>query len=236
MKKTNLIKILAAALTASVLLTGCSDIEDILDDIDDELEELEEDEEEEIEDEIEDDEEDEDDDEEETTGTTAVTPDVTRDEDEPTKPAQGGEYTGTKFSTVDVYGNSVGTEIFSQNTVTVVNVWGTYCGPCIEEMPELEEWYEEEQSAGRGVMIIGLPCDVDYSTADYAIDVMNDTGVTYPNLILDDGLYEMFCEDLYCVPTTFIVDSNGNIVDGPFEGAYVQGYKDAVDNYLDSID
>ena len=51
MKKTSIIKLITAAMAASVLLTGCSDIEDIIDDIDEELEELEEDAEEEIEDE-----------------------------------------------------------------------------------------------------------------------------------------------------------------------------------------
>ena len=99
-------------------------------------------------------------------------------------------------------------------------------------MPELEEWYQEELAAGSGVGIVGIPIDVDSSTAYMATDVMDDTGVTYPNLIMDEGLYEMFCKDLYCVPTTFIVDQYGNIVAGPFEGAYVQGYKDAVENYL----
>lgn len=242
MKKTSIIKLITAAMAASVLLTGCSDIEDIIDDIDEELEELEEDAEEEIEDEEDDldedeyeDDDDEDEEDEEVTGTTVITPDPSRDDAVPDKPAPGGAYSGTEFSTVDVYGKSVGTEIFSENTVTVVNCWGTYCGPCIDEMPELEEWYEEEQAAGRGVMIIGLPIDVDSGTAYMATDVMNDTGVTYPNLIIDSGLYEMFCKDLYCVPTTFIVDSSGNIVAGPFEGAYVQGYKDAVEDYLDSI-
>lgn len=238
MKKTNLIKVLAAALTASMLLTGCSDIEEIFDEIDEGLEEIEEEAEDEIDEDI-DEEFDEDEDDEETTGTTVITPEPKRDEleteeDEDT-PDTDGTYSGTIFLTEDVYGAEVGPEIFTENKVTVVNLWGTYCGPCIDEMPELEEWYQEEKAAGTGVGIVGIPIDVDSSSAYMAIDVMDDTGVTYPNLIVDEGLYEMFCEDLYCVPTTFIVDSEGNIVAGPFEGAYVQGYKDAVEDYLDSV-
>ena len=232
MKKTKLIKALAAALTASMLLTGCSAVEEIFEEAEDELEEIEEDDddEDETEEPEETDEEESEVTETETTVmTTAPARDVVDTED---TPDTDGTYSGTIFLTEDVYGNEVGPEIFTENKVTVVNCWGTYCSPCIEEMPELEEWYQEELTAGSGVGIVGLVIDVDSSTAYMATDVMDETGVTYPNLIIDDGLYEMFCKDLYCVPTTFIVDQYGNIVAGPFEGAYVQGYKDAVENYL----
>jgi len=230
MKNTKLIKALATALTASMLLTGCSVVEEVLDEVEDELEEIEEDEEETEEDE--DDEEEEEESDPDVTKDTIMTTVVDNEVETYDTPDTDGTYSGTIFLTEDVYGNEVGPEIFTENKVTVVNCWGTYCGPCIDEMPELEEWYQEELAAGSGVGIVGLVIDVDSSTAYMATDVMDETGVTYPNLIIDDGLYEMFCKDLYCVPTTFIVDQYGNIVAGPFEGAYVQGYKDAVENYL----
>ena len=233
MKNTKFIKALAAALTASMLLTGCSAVEEIFEEVEDELEEIEEDDEEEEENEEEPDETKEEESEPEVTEDTIMTTVVVRNEVEADDtPDTDGIYSGTIFLTEDVYGNEVGPEIFTENKVTVVNCWGTYCAPCIEEMPELEEWYQEELAAGSGVGIVGLVIDVDSGTAYMATDVMDETGVTYPNLIVDEGLYEMFCEDLYCVPTTFIVDQYGNIVGGPFEGAYVQGYKDAVENYL----
>lgn len=142
-------------------------------------------------------------------------------------------YVGVDFATTDVYGEPVGTEIFTENKVTVVNVWGTYCGPCIGEMPDLQNWYTVEQSKDSGVMIVGIPYDVDASTVDEAIDILRDQGVTYPNLLVDDGLYEMFIKDITVVPTTYIVDSNGNIVAGPIEGAYIDFYHDEVLAYLD---
>lgn len=148
-------------------------------------------------------------------------------------PAEDAGYQGVDFATTDVYGEAVGPEIFTENKVTVVNVWGTYCGPCIDEMPDLQNWYAVEQSKETGVMIVGIPYDVDASNADEAIDIMRDTGVTYPNLIVDDGLYEMFIKDISVVPTTYIVDSNGNIIAGPIEGAYVDLYHDEVLAYLD---
>ena len=41
------------------------------------------------------------------------------------------------FSTTDLEGNTVTNDIFSQADLTVVNFWGTFCNPCINEMPEL---------------------------------------------------------------------------------------------------
>ena len=43
----------------------------------------------------------------------------------------------------------------------------------------------------------------------------------------------MFIKDITVVPTTYIVDSNGNIVAGPIEGAYIDFYHDEVLAYLD---
>lgn len=39
------------------------------------------------------------------------------------------------FTTVDMAGNTVTDELFTQADLTVLNIWGTYCGPCIGEMP-----------------------------------------------------------------------------------------------------
>lgn len=47
------------------------------------------------------------------------------------------------FSTTDLEGNTVTNDIFSQADLTVVNFWGTFCNPCINEMPELAKWNEE---------------------------------------------------------------------------------------------
>ena len=48
------------------------------------------------------------------------------------------------FSTTDLEGNTVTNDIFSQADLTVVNFWGTFCNPCINEMPELAKWIVEK--------------------------------------------------------------------------------------------
>lgn len=44
------------------------------------------------------------------------------------------------FETTDLDGNVVrSADVFKGHRLTMVNVWGTFCGPCIGEMPELEK-------------------------------------------------------------------------------------------------
>ena len=63
------------------------------------------------------------------------------------------------FATTDLDGNPVtAEEIFSENKVTMVNLWGTFCGPCINEMPDLEVL--NGRLADKGCAMIGIVCDV----------------------------------------------------------------------------
>ena len=42
-----------------------------------------------------------------------------------------------KFSAKDIDGKNVSEKVFADSKITMVNVWGTFCGPCIREMPDL---------------------------------------------------------------------------------------------------
>ncbi len=137
-------------------------------------------------------------------------------------------YTGPEFSTTDIYGSSYTADYFRSHELTIVNVWGTYCGPCIDEMPELEELYNGEL-AELNVGLVAIPVDVyDSSTIDTCIDLVEDLGVTFPVLVPDDALYDEYIANTMVVPTTYIVDSTGTVVAGPIEGSYVDEYMEAV--------
>ena len=51
------------------------------------------------------------------------------------------------FTAADLEGNPVSEEIFKDYDLTMINIWATFCGPCISEMPDLgklnEEWKEK---------------------------------------------------------------------------------------------
>ncbi len=120
---------------------------------------------------------------------------------------------------LDLDGNEVSLGgIISGNKVTLLNIWGTFCGPCISEMPGLGDL--ARTYADRGAGIVGLTCDildgsgnVQADVVEDARDILDTTGVEYPVLILSRALEE--ATDLQYVPTTYIVDASGHILYGP---------------------
>lgn len=146
------------------------------------------------------------------------------------------EKTVSAFTTVDIYGNTVTEEIFAQADLTVVNIWGTFCGPCINEMPELGQWSREMPE---NVQIIGLVSDVyspdDASTIGNAQAIVEATGADFINLLPAEGLTELLSISPY-VPTTVFVDSTGKLVGEPVIGANVAEYKQFVEDYLSGLE
>lgn len=120
------------------------------------------------------------------------------------------------FSTTDLDGNPYTDAVFSDHTLTILNFWEPWCGPCVAEMPALQRISEEY--ADRGVQILGI-----YSTPDSEEEVreiLESTGVRYP--ILNFTTDFNFLQTGY-VPTTVIVDGAGRIIKSPFSGAMSYG-------------
>ena len=136
------------------------------------------------------------------------------------------------FETVDLDGNTVKSEdLFAQNKVTMINLWGTYCGPCIAEMPEIEKMYQEFSSKGGGVVgiVVNVPVDNSRFLED-AQSLVQETGVTYPNLRVWEG-YDKLLEH-QGTPTTYFVDSKGKLIGSPILGAQVTTYPKAMEDLL----
>ena len=127
------------------------------------------------------------------------------------------------FELTDLDGNTVTvSDYVSANKVTMINFWGTFCGPCINEMPYLAEL--EEEYKDQGFEILGMTCDVYDSEGNYqddivldAKDIIEDTGVGYPVLIASVDLKNY--AKLTAYPTTFFVDSEGNLLTSPIVGS-----------------
>ena len=135
------------------------------------------------------------------------------------------------FKSTDLTGNEVTDEIFATADVTVVNVWGTFCGPCIGEMPDLQTMADELPANAQliGMVIDAAPGDEEMIST--AVDICNETGVTYTNILASDSVMEIL-GGIAAVPTTFIVDSEGKLVCDPIVGADVEAYKKAVNDYI----
>ena len=136
------------------------------------------------------------------------------------------------FTTTDLDGNTVTESIFAEKDLTVLNIWGTFCGPCIGEMPELGEWAKEMPD---NVQIVGLIIDIngeeDTEHRDLAVDITQQAGVDFTNLIANAD-FAPILKDVIGVPTTLFIDGEGNLVGDPIVGADVDGYKTFVEDYL----
>ena len=138
------------------------------------------------------------------------------------------------FTSTDLDGNEVTDAIFAEKDLTILNVWGTYCDPCKEEMPELAEWTKELPD---NVQIIGMVIDVPEGDADMiktAKAICEDTGVKYVNIAANASIEEVL-SNVEAIPTTFFLDSEGKTVSTPVVGNDVEAYKKAVQEYLDQL-
>lgn len=136
------------------------------------------------------------------------------------------------FTAKDLNGNIITEEIFGEKDLTVVNIWGTFCPPCIAEMPELGEWAD---SMPDNVQIIGLIIDIsgdeDTKHHDLAVTITEKAGVEFTNVIANSDFDDVL-KWVVGVPTTFFVDQNGAVVGEPIVGADVEGYKAFVEEYV----
>ncbi len=129
------------------------------------------------------------------------------------------------FTTTSLDGNEYTQEVFEGNRLTMVNVWGTFCAPCISEMPDLEKLSKEY--ADEGLVIVGIVSDVyDYmakeNNADKikkAQDIVSDTGVSYVNLLPSESLNRAKLDYITTFPTTYFLNEKGEIVTGEYIGS-----------------
>ena len=118
----------------------------------------------------------------------------------------------TGFSTTDLDGNAVDSSILSEAKLTVLNIWATYCTPCVNEMPDLETLSQNYKD--KGVQVVGLVADVfdDEEKKAEAKEILSATGVTYVNLLPDTVLDDSLLYDITGTPTTLFLDSEGKIL------------------------
>ena len=141
------------------------------------------------------------------------------------------------FETADLDGNPVNSaELFDAHALTMVNLWGTYCGPCISEMPDLAELsarLEEKNCAIIGVVVDASGRNQE-SVIESAREIIADTGVAYLNLLPWDGI----AGDLpsQYIPTTCFIDAEGRIVGSAVIGSRgADEYEALIDDALASL-
>lgn len=119
------------------------------------------------------------------------------------------------FQTMEIMDGKVikSEEFYKDKPITLVNIWGTFCGPCKEEMPDLAKLYEKYKDK---VNFLGVVVDTNVSmdtNVEEAQKIIKDSGVNYtnimPNPTMEDNLV-----NISAIPTTFFVNSEGKILGG----------------------
>ena len=144
---------------------------------------------------------------------------------------ESGEMDGriVRFEATDLEGNPVSSEeIFAQHAVTMVNIWATWCGPCVGELAELQAIhtrFEENDCA-----ILGLMIDDDTASAQSLIEA---NGITYQIVIAPQNFSSIFPYE--AVPTSFYVDRNGAFLGSKIVGADTELYESALTPLLEQV-
>ena len=136
-----------------------------------------------------------------------------------------------KFTAKTIAGKPVTHEIFAAKKITVVNIWGTFCPPCIAEMPELGEM---ARALPADAQVIGLVCDASEDATEQiqdALKITADANADFVNIVPDAEL-QKFMENVEAVPTTIFVNSKGEVVGEAVIGADVKRYKNELEKLL----
>ena len=133
------------------------------------------------------------------------------------EPSSANEDVFLEFTAKDFDGNEVDHSIFANTKLTMMNVWATFCSPCVTEMPELGEL---AAVGGTDYQIIGVCADLD-NTAEMlqeAKDIVAETGANYVHLQPSESLLPVLTATS-AVPVTFFFDSEGKLVGQGVMGA-----------------
>lgn len=122
------------------------------------------------------------------------------------------------FVLTDQYGNEHSLADYKGKTI-FLNFWATWCGPCRNEMPEIQKIYEEtQQEEDSDLVVLGIaaPGFGQEKSQEEVEAFLEENGYTYP--VLMDTTGEVFMEyGISAYPTTFMVDRDGNLF------GYIQG-------------
>jgi len=138
-------------------------------------------------------------------------------------------------------GNPVNEQIFSDQKLTMINLWATFCSPCVEEMPGLAQLQREYRS---DVQIIGIVVDAADKNGSIlpdkkteASNIIEATGADYLHLLPSKSLNKAYLNNVQSVPETIFVDENGNQIGVRYFGAKRKAeWKKIIDALLESVE
>lgn len=139
------------------------------------------------------------------------------------------------FEGKDMEGNRVSSDDFSKSKLTMINVWATYCSPCLNEMPELGELAQEYDP--EDFQIIGIVSNVPEGADEESLELVEvlieQTSAAYPHVLLNESLLDGMLADVTGVPTTFFYNQEGKLLDTVVGAKDKAAWKEIIDGLIE---
>ena len=121
-----------------------------------------------------------------------------------------------EFSSKTLDGSPVNSAVFAGKKLTMINLWATWCPPCVHEMPDLGNL---ARSMPEGTQLMGILLDADDAGAiQKAQAILAKSNADFLQVCLSNDM-NSFMRGVSAIPTTIFVDSGGRIVGDPVVGA-----------------
>lgn len=142
------------------------------------------------------------------------------------------------FSATTTDGETLTSDCLADSKLTMINVWATYCNPCLAEMPDLGEIAAEYDKSE--FQILGIVSDVmegdTLENVDYAKELIAETGADYPHMLLNESLYINLVGGIEGVPTSFFVTYEGEVLGYVLGAQSKEGWEELINELLSDIE
>ena len=156
-------------------------------------------------------------------------------------PADDAESLLAQIDTVTLDGQAVSSTELAGQRLTVLNIWATWCPPCVAELPHLQQVSQEY--ADQGVAIVGVlqdGVDKNLAPADHTIlagqALLAEAGATYPVILPDQAIAQTLISQMQYFPTTFFLDAEGVVVKMVIGSTDTEGWRAEIENVLAQLD
>ena len=137
-----------------------------------------------------------------------------------------GSGPATNFTLKDEDGNNIRLSEY-RGQVVLINFWASWCGPCRQEFPLLDDLHQKYQPMG--FTVFGVNVEQDRKLAD---KVLREIPVNFP-ILFDDTNEVSKAYDVDAMPSTVLVDRNGEI--RYMHRGYKPGYEDMYEKQIRSL-
>lgn len=157
--------------------------------------------------------------------------------------ADGDElFTSVALDGTGLDGSDLPEDLLAKDGVTMVNVWATFCNPCLAEMPHLEELNNEFSAAGKNFKVVGIVADVlnekgeiNQELLDLAKEIVAKTGVTYQNILPGETLRSGTLANVTAFPTSFFLNDKGEVLKTVMGATTKEEWAKAVNDLLEDL-